>query len=991
GNAVQGDFNVVSLRLRNGELLQMACGVADAPAEMAPEMIDAATVDRILEGQHAALASRVRTAMAQDPRFITLYYRNKEYGCLREFFPPMSPDVLDAALALILDALFDQLPIQRITELPEDTEKRDKSSGIVPAKTLFSSDYLDATLPHTVAWEDDARVAFETARSLWHRASARGDDWDTAQTERSFVQPLLRALGWAAVRVPDQPSPVEGTYALCSDDVACAELYMEYEEGDPMSPWVLAMVQAAPWARPLDQPLEQDRPPRASGATPRGSEVSVPSHRLVSEMKRTGVRWGMLTNGRVWRLFSRDANSLSRSFYEVDLAEVFDQLDIGDRPGPEHWERFKQWWLLFRRASYVIDQRGRCLLEQLRDRSPQEAGKVHELLRNRLVNVALPAIAGGFVAYRRQRSGVAEETPVSLRDIYRASVKLLLRLVFLLATDARGLLPVDDGSYDPHSLTAQARWAVERVRNDLPLSEAVYTTPRYDLLLTLLHRVSRGDAAKSIPRYGSLFFSPVDDPDHAFIEHYRLSDRALALALDALLRDIDYTALDARDLGRICSALLDQQLQVVDAETGEVEVRPRESGAANSRAHLPDYVVTSSVQGALAPILEARYEAFEAAMQRVVALRRKLQHALDRQKRAALYARWEAAAREARQAFFGIRVCDPAMGAGDFLISAVDVLTDGIIERLQAYHDQHPRVPREWNPVYKLIGEVREDILAETGRQGVDVDIRKLDEATVLSRLVAQRCVFGVARDPLAVELATVGLWLHTFTVGAPFSLLSHHLRAGDALLGVDLADVTSALGTDKLLSEVLDAVSMLYAVTERVDATPLDVRWSASQFGRVEDRLAPHRGLLNLWLTASLGDADAQEIWDRIASAPSQGDSADREGVADLIPTWVEMQAEAEGFFHWELAFPEIFADLTNRAWVESPGFDAVVGSPPWTVPADDRLSDYYEARFGEDAADFDVHQAFLTLAWRLTRPTRGRTAFVVTRQWLADPMGSI
>jgi hypothetical protein len=705
----------------------------------------------------------------------------------------------------------------------------------------------------------------------------------------------------------------------------------------------------------------------------------------------------MLTNGRIWRLFSRDANSLSRSFYEVDLAEVFDQLAPGEQPSLEHWEKFKHWWLLFRKASYVVDDQGRCLLEHLRDRSPQDAGKTHEVLRDRIADVALPAIIGGFIAYRRQRSGVVEETPVSLLNIYRAGVKLLLRLVFLLASEARALLPVDDGHYEPHSLTIQARWAVERVRKNLPLSDAVYTTPRYDLLLTLFHRISRGDADKSIPSYGNLFFSPADDTDHAFIEHYRLSDRALALALDALLHDIDYTALDARDLGRICTVVLDQQLTVVDAESGEIEIVPRHPDQTRGRAQLPDYVITSSVEGVLNPILDTRYGDFEAAMERVVALRRQLQHALDRQKRAGLYARWEVASREARQALLGVRVCDPAMGAGNFLVSAVDVLTDGIIERLHVYHDEHPGVPREWNPIYRLVGEVREDILEEVGRQGLNVDVRKLDEATILSRLVSQRCVFGVAQDALAVELATCGLWLHTFTVGAPFSFFSHHLRAGDALLGVDVSTVMDALDNDKAFAGVLDAVSMMYAVTERVDATPLDVRWSASQFGRVEERLAPFRRLLDMWLTASLGDADAQGIWDSLASGADRDVAAGAEEISgrgyttNPIPAWVEMQAEAEGFFHWELTFPEIYVDLMDGAWTEAPGFDAVVGSPPWTIPSDERLHDYYAARFGEDMDGFDVHQAFLTLARRLTRKSQGRTAFVLSRQWLADPMGSI
>ncbi|MCJ7550390.1 MAG: hypothetical protein MUQ30_11990, partial [Anaerolineae bacterium] len=516
----------------------------------------------------------------------------------------------------------------------------------------------------------------------------------------------------------------------------------------------------------------------------------------------------------------------------------------------------------------------------------------------------------------------------------------------------------------------------------------VYTTPRYDIILSLLHRVSKGDPEKGLPSYGRLFFDPADS-GHAFLAKTKLSDEVIVLALDALYRGIDYTLLDARDLVQVASALLGGQVTVPDPEMGELMVthgngeRVREERG--WRAALPDYVVKPAVEQALAPVLRDRDQVFADAMDQVIALRRRLRQALDRTKRSALHAEWDAAARTAREVYLGIRVCDPAMGVGEFLMSAVDVLTDGIIERLQAYHADHPDVPRDWNPIYRQLDDLGRDIVDEMGRQGIQLQPGELTDATLLSRLVAQRSVFGVSEDPLAIELIQAGLWLHTFTPGAPLSFLSHHLRCGNSLLGTTLPEAAGRLGIVGVEDQVLDAFDTLYASVARVGATTLDVRWSASQFGKWQDALKPHRLLLDLVVSAELGSSDADAIL--------QGVEVDRwqESLAVVAGRWAAGQAAGARFLHWPLDFPEAFVDPVTGQWMDDPGFDLVVGTPPWTEPADQALAAFYAARYGDGDRDYDVHHAFLTLARHLVRRSGGRTSHVLSREWLATPTGGI
>jgi len=134
-NDVQGAFKVLSLRKRDGDIIRMAAEVLGAPEIARPELVTDETVDMLLVGQEDEMVRLVRKALVSDPRFITLYYSEGEYGCLREFFPPMSPDVLDAALAVLLDALFDEIPLSRISEsLPVRGLTRRRSSEVLFAR-----------------------------------------------------------------------------------------------------------------------------------------------------------------------------------------------------------------------------------------------------------------------------------------------------------------------------------------------------------------------------------------------------------------------------------------------------------------------------------------------------------------------------------------------------------------------------------------------------------------------------------------------------------------------------------------------------------------------------------------------------------------------------------------------------------------------------------------------------------------------------------------
>ena len=135
------------------------------------------------------------------------------------------------------------------------------------------------------------------------------------------------------------------------------------------------------------------------------------------------------------------------------------------------------------------------------------------------------------------------------------------------------------------------------------------------------------------------------------------------------------------------------------------------------------------------------------------------------------------------------------MGSGHFLVTAVDFLSDYVAELIEYV----PAIP-EWrdaeyaSPLVKRVATIRKEILQRAQEANWVMDESQLTDQAIIRRMVLKRCIYGIDKNPLTVELAKVSLWLHSFTVGAPLSFLDHHLRCGDSLVGLRVGDATDDL-----------------------------------------------------------------------------------------------------------------------------------------------------------------------------------------------------
>ena len=270
-----------------------------------------------------------------------------------------------------------------------------------------------------------------------------------------------------------------------------------------------------------------------------------------------------------------------------------------------------------------------------------------------------------------------------------------------------------------------------------------------------------------------------------------------------------------------------------------------------------------------------------------------------------------------------------------------------------------PSVP-EWldgeyaSPLVGRVAAIRDDIRKRANESNWVLDEAQLTDQAIIRRMVLKRCIYGVDKNRLTVELAKVSLWLHSFTVGAPLSFLDHHLRCGDSLVGLRVRDATDELHrlggmfAGSAIAGAETATDGMQRIEEMSDADVAEVQASASLFDGVEETTADLRGLLDFlcgwrWRTAGMKKKERDEFegplgttlgqhtadaYALLARGPEEMDVADDTQFAEL---WRAARtiAHREGFLHWEVAFPGVW-----HRWQESRpqgGFDVVIGNPPW------------------------------------------------------------
>ncbi|CAB5021301.1 MAG: hypothetical protein F2909_01505 [Actinobacteria bacterium] len=619
--------------------------------------------------------------------------------------------------------------------------------------------------------------------------------------------------------------------------------------------------------------------------------------------EQQGVPWLIMLRGTQLRLyparieFGVGRKGLAETFFEVDLPQL-----TRDNAGYID--------LIFSAAA--LEDNGTAY--EILKSSTQYAVELGERLRDKVYEEIIPNLALAIADALMERDYEMDAEGLDLA--YQLTLRVFFRMLFQVYAEDRKLLPYGENTkYDRNAIKTMAKDFVENPEQDFDED----STSLWDDLAQVWRVIDSGDRAWGVPAYnGGLFASDKEINEHGYIlKDVHISNSVMGPVLKALLLDesdegeigqIDFRSLSVREFGTIYEGLLESSLGLAEvdltlddkgtwipakkkdevyAEAGQVYFHNTSGQRKGTGSYFtPSFVVEHLLERSLDPALDAHLE-------KVRALILEQDHA------------------GAGELFFDFRVADLAMGSGHFLTSAID----HIEQRMAAF------LAEDGNVIPGVTAELQK--LERAAIDALGPDSPEPERSSLLRRQIARRCIYGLDINPIAVELARVSIWIHTFVRGLPMSSLDHNLVCANSLTGI--GSVEEALDVlvpgrrgqitlfDDLVAEALESARTVLVDAALLAESTKEESRAASRASRKALKEAETAKLLfDAAVLTRIGFRDLvaggtpSEIAERASSDHVQAE------IASLMPA------------HMPVLFPEVFLR-------ENAGFDVLIGNPPW------------------------------------------------------------
>jgi Eco57I restriction-modification methylase len=548
---------------------------------------------------------------------------------------------------------------------------------------------------------------------------------------------------------------------------------------------------------------------------------------------------------------------------------------------------------------------------------------------------------------------VAESQPL---EFYEGLLTVLMRLVFVLYAEDRGLMPSSD---DEHAkMIYEQGYAVRRLFVDLEADAALYPDTMADRygawgrLLGLFQLIHDGAGPDFMHRRRGKLFDPetfpfllgrFDDGDQPDV--LPVSDKCIYDVLHQLLmlggERLSYKTLDVEQIGSVYETVMG--FTVTRSQGSSIALR---SGKGNIPAYINleavlakapdkrkkffadtiDYTATDAQNKLIKPA--ATVDDLLAALDKKIDERGSpgkrivtagtiiLQPTDERRKTGSHYTPRSLTAPIVREALepilrqlgkdatpdqvLDLKICDPAMGSGAFLVETCRALG----ERLEAAWVSHP------------------ELLPDEARA---------DPQTFARREVAKRCLYGVDKNHMATDLAKLSLWLVTLSRDEDFSFLDHALKTGDSLVGLTLEQINAVNwqtdgSTPLFASQFVKLVNAARADRQRIRTAPDNVTFEAQKqrLDEANEELAQVRLGGDAVIAVFFSEARAKARKEALDEFQVQLGRDNGWDMARLLRDGLASGEHPITPFHWQIEFPEVFEG-------ENPGFDSIVGNPPF------------------------------------------------------------
>jgi hypothetical protein len=722
------------------------------------------------------------------------------------------------------------------------------------------------------------------------------------------------------------------------------------------------------------------------------------AERMVQLCRATGCRLALVTNGERWMLIDAPVGAITTfaSWY----ARIWAQEPI----------TLQAFVHLLGIRRFFVDEAEQ--LPALFDRSLKYQDEVTEALGEqvrRAVEVLIQALDKADQDRDRELLRDVKEP-----ELYEAALTLMMRLVFLLAAEERGLLLLGDERYE-------SNYAISTLRMQLRTESEEILERRWDAwsrLLATFRAVFGGIEHENLrlPALGGSLFDPDRFP---FLEgrgkgsNWRtqparplpIDNRTVLLLLEAIQqfqgRTLSYRALDVEQVGYVYEGLLERTVKrtaevtleldgTKNAKAPWIKLAELETAGLEGAARLSDLLQDRSgtspsrIRNDLAkPVDDALADRLLATCHGDTALRDRIRRYVhlvrsdpwgyplvypagafivttgsDRRETGTHYTpkslteaivvetltpvvyvgptegrprdQWTL---KSPSEILDLKICDPAMGSGAFLVQVCRWLAERLVEA--------------WSLAEKNGGVVSVDGEVLDAANGKELLPRDIEARTLIARrLIAERCLYGVDLNPLAVELAKLSIWLVTLAKGRPFGFLDHNLRCGDSLLGIHRLDQLTELsltptgkGQQRLFGQNIErAVNEAIDFRRRLRAMPIrDIRdievmtqldAHARQILKVPEIIADAL-IGDVFSCGGSGIPNAHLATLAIeAGRAIEGNAKTLASLFHHAATALKSDLAADKAlrrpFHWPLQFPEVFLRPSG-------GFDAIVGNPPF------------------------------------------------------------